>query len=321
VRQINTEGLKGVAILLVILWHSVGVLNLPFNMHGDEGVDIFLMLSGFGLTLSMYDESFLSFFKRRLLKLVPSYWLSLLIVVFLSHFLAKDTVHGIKDILYHVLFLHIFSPKYLFSINMSWWFMGIIFPLYALFYLLKPLIKKGLSGLIFIIGISLTLIGIALVYHYSPIPAQNVYYQYCLPRIISFFIGIVAGIYWKGTNKGGINLFLLSLSVLFYFYFSVLFDTAFLTYPIYGLIVAGGAYFLIKSSPLLNNFFHWLGYYSYEIYLLHQPFIWYYNLYFVNKFFGKPENHKLLVLIGILIGFLLSTLLAIAIKKRKIIFF
>ena len=43
------DELKGLAILLVLVYHCGGVLGFPNTLHGEIGVDIFLILSGITL--------------------------------------------------------------------------------------------------------------------------------------------------------------------------------------------------------------------------------------------------------------------------------
>src|ERR1017187_9946904 len=45
------DELKGVAILLIILYHAGGVLVWQNTLHGDIGVDLFVVISGVGLAL------------------------------------------------------------------------------------------------------------------------------------------------------------------------------------------------------------------------------------------------------------------------------
>lgn len=44
------DALRGLAILLVVLYHASGVLTWNNYLHGDLGVDIFVTLSGWLLT-------------------------------------------------------------------------------------------------------------------------------------------------------------------------------------------------------------------------------------------------------------------------------
>lgn len=91
------DGLRGIAVGIVLLWHFVGALMDPslgswtkavYNttILGRTGVDLFFVLSGFLITGIILDKSqapsqFLKhFYIRRVLRIVPSY--ALLILVF-----------------------------------------------------------------------------------------------------------------------------------------------------------------------------------------------------------------------------------------------
>jgi peptidoglycan/LPS O-acetylase OafA/YrhL len=70
------DGLRGIAILLVMVWHT----GVPFLKGGYIGVDIFFVLSGFLITallLQEYDHSgrisIRRFYLRRALRLLPAY--------------------------------------------------------------------------------------------------------------------------------------------------------------------------------------------------------------------------------------------------------
>lgn len=74
----NRNYLMGVAMLLVIVFHffcwvtnPIGKLNIGFI-----GVDIFLFLSGFGLSYSFEKNGLLDFYKRRIIRIYPTYFLA-----------------------------------------------------------------------------------------------------------------------------------------------------------------------------------------------------------------------------------------------------
>jgi peptidoglycan/LPS O-acetylase OafA/YrhL len=84
------DGLRGVAVLMVMLHHA----GAPLLGFGLAGVDIFFVLSGFLITSLIakeYDRngvvSLPKFWGRRFLRLMPAYWLfisSITILIFLS---------------------------------------------------------------------------------------------------------------------------------------------------------------------------------------------------------------------------------------------
>lgn len=76
------DGLRGVAILLVVFLHNFGFMNYFF--FGWLGVDLFFVLSGFLITeilLNTIDKpNFLrNFFMRRVLRIFPLFYLTLII--------------------------------------------------------------------------------------------------------------------------------------------------------------------------------------------------------------------------------------------------
>lgn len=57
----------------------------PFSdqvKYGYLGVSLFFMISGFVIQYSTQNRSFIAFWKRRILRLYPSYWLALLLIYF-----------------------------------------------------------------------------------------------------------------------------------------------------------------------------------------------------------------------------------------------
>ena len=76
------DGLRGLAILLVVVYHNFGFINVFF--FGWLGVDLFFVLSGFLITdillKAVGRENFLrNFYMRRLLRILPLYYLALIL--------------------------------------------------------------------------------------------------------------------------------------------------------------------------------------------------------------------------------------------------
>jgi peptidoglycan/LPS O-acetylase OafA/YrhL len=76
------DGLRGIAILIVVAFHA----RFPYLMGGFIGVDIFFLLSGFLITLTLLKEherqgriNFTNFYMRRILRLFPALVLLLLV--------------------------------------------------------------------------------------------------------------------------------------------------------------------------------------------------------------------------------------------------
>ena len=71
----SLDGLRGFAIVLVLIFHSF----MPYTQGGFIGVDIFFVLSGFLITTLLLEEydryktiRFKKFYMRRVLRLAPA---------------------------------------------------------------------------------------------------------------------------------------------------------------------------------------------------------------------------------------------------------
>ena len=79
------DGLRGVAILLVLVFHNFDYLHI-FSF-GWVGVDIFFVLSGYLITTTFLKsldstQPILLFYTKRLLRIFPLYYLSLILLLF-----------------------------------------------------------------------------------------------------------------------------------------------------------------------------------------------------------------------------------------------
>ena len=179
--------LKGIAILLILIYHSGGVLGINNYLHGEIGVDIFLLISGSLLTLNYYTKNNLSYFfvAKRLIKIIPLYWLILTAVIIFKKYLLSIKYDNI-DILFHFLGMQAFNKNYFLSINDSFWFISAILLCYFLFIFIFKYLKKEQENLIFYgFGLAIILQIIALLTSFS------VFLIHFSTRIISFTLGIL----------------------------------------------------------------------------------------------------------------------------------
>ena len=123
----NRTAVMGFSMLSIMLFHQYFISVFPFNIfhnYGFWGVDIFLFLSGMGLVNSLEKNSIMTFYKRRLMRLVPAclicgtvkYFLFLLFATYLA--VLKDGLNlGIWSIasldlwfIHTILIFYLISP-------------------------------------------------------------------------------------------------------------------------------------------------------------------------------------------------------------------
>ncbi|MGY3549383.1 MULTISPECIES: acyltransferase family protein [unclassified Bradyrhizobium] len=110
IRISEIDGLRGVAVLLVLVWHFVGAVISPtlgpaakamgaILIFGRTGVDLFFVLSGFLIIGILVDRRncnnyFMVFFARRALRILPPYLLLLITFWTLSALVSDNYYFG-----------------------------------------------------------------------------------------------------------------------------------------------------------------------------------------------------------------------------------
>lgn len=92
------DGIRGIAILFVIIFHLPIPEITSFSRGGFLGVDIFFVLSGFLITSILLKEqsktgkiSLKNFFLRRSLRLLPAYWIFLISVYLFGSYICQNS--------------------------------------------------------------------------------------------------------------------------------------------------------------------------------------------------------------------------------------
>ena len=94
-----SQELKGLAILMIIFGHIGYFLAndhrflFPLSISAGVGVNLFLLLSGYGLATSSFRQtiSIKQFYQKRLLKLFIPFWLVLVFFLALDYFVWRHT--------------------------------------------------------------------------------------------------------------------------------------------------------------------------------------------------------------------------------------
>jgi peptidoglycan/LPS O-acetylase OafA/YrhL len=182
------DGVRGIAILLVIAYHfsvSLGILGvgnplLGFFRFGWCGVDVFFALSGFLITGILLDTKdsphyFRNFYVRRVLRIFPLYYGSLLVVFLLRLALPQAGVWGAHgtlaapgSLLWPLLYLqnlgvYLGGPS-LSGVTTHYWSLAVEEHFYLAWPLLVWLATRRQITLLAMTAIVVSLLGRALVY-------------------------------------------------------------------------------------------------------------------------------------------------------------
>jgi len=303
------DQLRGLALLLILFYHSGGMLswNWTYSVHGEAGVDLFLIISGFGLALNCVDLPIGQFLTRRFLRIFPSYWVALALFVWLDvHYYADH--RSTADLVLHILGLQCFSGTAFMSINQSFWFISLVVLCYGLFLLLRKKLEN-LSLLVTVCALTTLLCYV----FYRQIGFDGGLDHFVV-RIPAFFLGVAAAQF--GTGRGvqfRVNLPLCA-SLLVIAYLGLNYGLNW-----FNLLLAGILTFLWLQKYLTQDavgrfalgLLSLLGVYSYEIYLLHQPVMRSFSRVAMYYWFGIASPTTRQVFAGMAGGFLVSVAAAV----------
>jgi peptidoglycan/LPS O-acetylase OafA/YrhL len=289
-----------------------GLLAAIFE-RGSQAVAVFVVASGFGLTYSLVKKGMPPggwgrWYRRRVLRLFPLYWLGHLICLISPFVLLKDPI----DYRFALSFLgnRIYPPEAMFYYLVpAWWYFGLLIQLYLVFPLLYGLLKK-LGPAPFLMWSILATIGARFllvdVFHANSDYAQGAFF---MGRLWEFATGMVFAYYYSEhpglveerlfawqTLAAGIVIYVLgvySYQPVFFHVFTDGFIGTGLT-----IILAHCARWVDRLLIMRSALVH-VGAYSYGLYLLHQPYV----LYFGERLRGEPMLHFVLyafVILGII---------------------
>ncbi|MCX6077557.1 MAG: acyltransferase [Campylobacterales bacterium] len=292
-----TQELKGFGILSIVFAHIAYMLVsdsqflYPLSIAAGTGVDLFLFISGFGLTVGMMKKtlSVIEFYKRRLIKVFIPFW----IVLFLL-FIADAGL------------LHInYSPFYMAQSTLGWfpnanadtdvnspfWYITWILIFYILFPLFFNARRPWIAAII--LAVIANFIAILNPFNLQANWLHSLHtFAFSLGMLLAWFLS------YKKNFVEKLKLFRSESTLLRYTIIaSMLFLAAYMVshatpndWPFLSMLVEkfhiSSHTFINQSSNLLvmfaliivfslkkldNKFFYVFGVYSYEIYLLHWP--------------------------------------------------
>lgn len=292
----HIEALRGLAILLVVLFH----LAPDFCPSGFIGVDMFLLISGYLLVRGLLkndskDFSLLEFANKKLLRIfppllcmvVPMLIIGLWFIINPELKIAANTAYysllGYSNIYLTNATKGYFSFESQFNPFVHTWYLSVILQMYCIFALttfaLKPFSKTIKWGVFLILG----LLSLGLVIYYKLIAphlnpheeVENIYYlTWC--RVFEVVGGALV-LLLPCIKYRFLRLLLPPVAMVLIIFFAFLdIESRFLVIPLTGLLLWGQME--KESSWLLDNaFFRFFGKYSFSFYIWHWPIIVYFN--------------------------------------------
>ena len=333
-----SQELKGLAILMIVFAHVAYALVSdsrflnPLSTMGGVGVNLFLLLSGYGLVASAIKKplSIKNFYKHRLLKLYTPFWICLIVFFTLDYFFLNIN-YGFAYVARAFLGLFWHADLYV-DVNSPFWYFSWI----VLYYLLFPLlfIKKApwLSAIIMYL---LTWGFIS----YQPAFLNQVIHLYRVHQI-AFPLGMLMGWFFNssaiwtkfksaldkslaairsyGQTLLNIGVSLILIGAIWYFVKNSGVGQSPLTEELVSNITCLLliALFLIKRLEIKT--LYWFGFFSYEIYMFHWPLMYRYD--FLYKYLPVWLALSLWLVIFLGLGWLLKLAVAKIDKKTANLF-
>jgi len=297
------DALRCFAILFVIACHSSqnapessGFIRLLID-QGQRGVQLFFVISAFTLLIAWNarHENTLSFYLRRLFRIAPMFWLSILLYLWLygfgSRYWGPEGIGGV-DIFYTFFFLHGWSPYIFNSVIDGGWSVGVEMMFYLIFPLLINIVRGWWTSFIFLLVscvvsyFALNLIFEHYLHIWSYVTKEHEYTVWNLvnlwlpTQIPVFAFGFLLYFFVKsfdGKISSTYNRLLAIFSMLMMVYLAIRPDPYNLFHGKITLYTAYAACFALFAFALSQGVFKWLvnplfcyiGKISYSIYLLH----------------------------------------------------
>ena len=309
-RILELDGLRGIAILMVLAFHIFPVAEQFSNQGftawisklssmGWAGVDVFFVLSGFLITSILIREKnhphyFRNFYTRRVLRIMPVYYL-LITILFVVNFLAGWI--DIKTVLKSAAWFYTFTGNWLYAFNdvrgfyfEHLWSIAIeeqfylVWPIIVLRYEPKKISKIGIATMLFAL-----LTRVVLVF-FSKDYGNTFPYYATISRLDGLMLGsMIATGFQTGLisqfPKNAAKFLIISLAIIctciVYKPDALLWNNELmLTVGFSALALLAGALIIIaqtwNEAHFLRRFFRFpvllfLGKYSYALYLFHWP--------------------------------------------------
>lgn len=219
---LGLDGLRGVAVLLVIAFHYSSTFQYSF-IWGRLAVDLFFVLSGFlmtGLLTNALQRQnyFYHFFRNRILRIFPLYYLVLLVFFAALSFAGDEHEkllyfyrhRGWSYFVFVQNWAHLFYGTPADKTLVHFWSLAVEMQ----FYLVWPFLiycvrnRKKLQTILFLIFVSALFLRICVYYRYSGNIDQVIRYYNSFCRLDSFAAGSMISVMGRVSSASKTKLFL-----------------------------------------------------------------------------------------------------------------
>ena len=273
-----------------------GLADIPLNAlrwlgwSGDQGVQLFLIASGFGLTwglLKRFGDRPVPlgwFYRRRLMRLYPL-WIAANLVFLLVWILSSKGLALNDPRTFESLAGIRVSPSLLYYFAPSWWFIGLLLQLYLVFPLLWRLLRaRGPLWLLVaavVTGCLARAAGLLLFGDYIDAWSRGAIFVTRLPE---FVLGISLAV-WMSRDRERVTRILTAprtlLSAVALYALSTLLSLTLLGMAIAPLLLGATAFVLLfavlhrvgRGAGRGARATSWTGRHSYSLYLMHHPLV------------------------------------------------
>ncbi len=331
----HIDGLRGIAVLLVLLFH----VDISFLKGGFIGVDIFFVISGYLISTILIEKndnnnfSFHDFYIRRIKRLMPSMLIVIIISLIMAFFFlpyylfetslksSNAAVLSYSNILFYKQSGYFDSDAHLKPFLHTWSLsveeqFYLIWPL-LLFFILKLKTKK--TRILIFIGIGI--LSLCFSEYFLSFNSSAAFYLTPF-RVFEFIIGTL--IYWvnKFELKASLKEIVTTLAVIGFVFITYMYDkntpfpgiNALIPCILSAILIHNTGQAKYVSSIYDNQIIRWFGKISYSLYLVHWPLI------VIYKFqFSKELNYSdqiLLILLSTFLGYIVNKFIEVPFREK-----
>lgn len=245
--------------------YPLEIINILFSYFGHYGVQLFIFISGYGLTLSYLakPQDYSYFIKNRVSKIYPPLLIVLVALLLYKVVSGGLDVEWLTSALIKIFMLHTLIPGEALSISGPWWFYGLIVQLYILLIPILYVIKRwSWKGFFAILAISYLLIFSL----YSPLMTYDLYIMGNAPgHIPEFALGVLMALKPSFVIKKQYIPVLLLLFILGNFYFALFPFTFIIAAYLFIVTVLG----LFQKKSVLTKYLIFYGKISMYLFAIH----------------------------------------------------